>query len=235
MALDIYKKHFPGYKIIGINVEEPISDGGAIHCFTYTLAAKKSENIWFAKPDYMSSNDSILKLAAYVNSLSLIDSLTIFYKSENEKTFKNCNLIPERKNTGWYDIELAIPTSDLSINYYLMAINVNHEIIKAPITSPKAYYTILRTKQSIDSLQFTTDTLQFHEGIFKLNNFLKQPNKQFLYHWASLENYEIKKNNSIEASIRLTAGKAGKVYGFRLTVSDGNKLLYKNLYVKCLH
>ena len=233
MALEIYQKHFPAYRIIGINVEEAIADGGAVHCFTYSLSALSSDYIWFSKPCDIASEDSVLNFTAYVSSSNEIKDLNLYFRYSGQKRFQRQSFTRDINVDNWFELKLPIKKRE-KIEYYLIAKDVQKNLIKRPITAPMGYYTVEHESLQFTDIVFNDDTLIWKGGLLSLDYFVPSANSDYLFYWRSEDDFNVRNSNLLDASVRIKPEDRDFVYKFSLIISDGTNLMYKYFYVKRL-
>ena len=147
MALDIYRANFPGYRIIGINTNEAISDGGALHCLSYTIPQKEAAYIWHTPPSNFSLLQTNADLFAIISSSHEVDKLKLYYRYKTHSAFKvkECKAL----TSSVFSCRIPVSADTDSLFYYFDARLENQKHIFLPITAPKGYFTVKRNKEVI--------------------------------------------------------------------------------------
>ncbi len=228
MALAIYKQIFPAYKIIGIDVSEPIMHGGALHCLSYTMAAPVSEYLWISNPV---CSDTSIFIKALALSPFQVKHIDLFYRAANEKKFSKKTFAQKNDSSVFFYIEVPVATDCVKMEYYVQAKLDNKYLMTRPFMAPDFYFTEYLVLPEFESLRLRNDTFIWNGGNFELLQLAPGLSKDFIFFWKSLDDITIKDASSLDASVRLKAYEKDFVYSFRLTVFNGRSILYHDFFV----
>jgi agmatine deiminase len=140
-GLRIFEENMPGYEIIGVNVEQMINAGGAIHCITKTIGASEPLLINHAKHQDTYDDENPYKLEAIIKHVSGINQATLYYTTDLSQGFNQevtFSLVDAAENL-W---EAYIPAQEPQtvIHYYIDAkANSGKEQVR-PMTAPDGYF-----------------------------------------------------------------------------------------------
>jgi len=233
MALDIYQNNFPGYRIIGIDTEEPIVDGGAIHCLSYTIPKDTAFYIWHEAKKRISANTEIINILASVYFPKKIEKLAVFYKYNLNDEYKK-QVMTRQKPDNFFSQKVVFPKDKNHFYYYLKA-SYHEKSSFLPISAPKGYFLSSRNIEKDSRLlyRFTKDTILFRKNKIKLNNYVRYSmNKNCSYYWKSLDDLKIKNATNEKAQTRIPMKNRQKIYSFLITLSDGEKIVSDTLNIQ---
>jgi agmatine/peptidylarginine deiminase len=155
-ALQIWHDAMPGYRIVGIDVDNPgenlINLSGAIHCITHTIGVADPLWIVHEKIREVSSTENI-PVEAQIKHISGIDQAKVFWKEEDETTFHEVPMTNSSED-NWV-ANLTVPADSEEINYYIWAEANSGKSIARPMPAPDGYWTF-------NVLQMSTQELAEH-------------------------------------------------------------------------
>ena len=142
-ALAYYEELMPGYKVVGIDVDNPgenlISAFGAIHCITHTIGV--AEPLWIVHQPIDEANaSSTVSLDAMIKHISGISQAKVFWREEGAGPF-NENAMSPTTNDNWIT-DLSIPASGNNVEYYIWAEANSGKNLTRPLVAPEGYWTI---------------------------------------------------------------------------------------------
>jgi agmatine deiminase len=139
-ALEQWRVLMPGYKIVGINSNEPIKLDGALHCITHEIGVPDPLLIVHQRiRQDMVNPDGTWPAKARVSHRSGIASATLWYALDSTQAWQ---AIP-MSALGGDDYEAIIPkqTSGTVVHYYIEAEAVSGKKISRPLPAPAAHWT----------------------------------------------------------------------------------------------
>lgn len=138
LALRIYRKEMPGYRVVGIDCQQIIQANGALHCITQTIGVKAPLRMLHpSPPDPLPAwSETILRASA--SHPSGIKRLTAFIKPAGARDFSSIPM--HQKTTGDWEGILPGFAPGTRIQYYLEGEAYSGKIVQKPITAPKGYY-----------------------------------------------------------------------------------------------
>ncbi len=230
-ALAIYQKNFPAYRIIGINVDNPIMDGGAVHCLTYSVPADTAFIIWHENQKYFSASQKNLSFYATVFYPKQIQRLQLFYRFDKKNSFRQL-FMKQDDSLGVFSCTLNFPKHEKLLNYYILAQAVDGRTETLPMTAPEGFFTVQHHNKQRLVLSLPKDTPEVKKRILPLRaQFSGMDADELLFYWKSLDGLNMKNANKVNAKVFFPIKSAKKVYSFVLMVSDGEKLYSDTLRV----
>lgn len=142
IAARILKESLPGYKIVGIDVDNNpevlISASGAIHCITHTIGVndpllishQRLEDTYDAVNDYL--------VSAFVKHRSGITSATLYWTTDTTAGYQAVSMSNTATDT-WSGYIPAHPVGS-KIFYYIQGTAVNGKTQVRPIVAPQGYW-----------------------------------------------------------------------------------------------
>ncbi|SHK27008.1 agmatine deiminase family protein [Epilithonimonas mollis] len=139
-ALNIYKQSMPGYKVIGIDVdnagEDLISLSGAIHCITHTIGVADPLLINHSK--IKAVNNADVPVEAQIKHNSGIEQAKVFWRESGTSSFQEAIMTGSSENK-WIT-NLSLPPGSKKIEYYIWAKAKSGKMITRPIVAPDGYW-----------------------------------------------------------------------------------------------
>lgn len=139
-ALNIYKQLMPGYKIVGIDVdnsgEDLISLSGAIHCITHTIGV--ADPLWITHSKVKNSTSFSVPLEAQIKHNTGISQAKVFWRESGLTTFQETSMTSSTENK--WTATLSLPSTSKKIEYYIWAQANSGKSISRPIVAPDGYW-----------------------------------------------------------------------------------------------
>jgi len=157
-ALQILRRELPGYKIIGIDCDEMIGSGGALHCITKAIGAK-SPLLMVHQP----LRDTIFQANGYhieakLQHKSQILDATIFYTTDTAQGFSSVSMT--QLNQDYWTGNLPSQPKGSTVYYYIKAKSYSGKEQVRPLTAPKGFWEFkVKITTSNQSIEFNS-TLQ---------------------------------------------------------------------------
>lgn len=158
-ALQIWEEAMPGYKIVGIDVdnagENLINLSGAIHCITHTVGV--ADPLWITHEKLRNvSTISNIPVEAQIKHISGVEEAKVFWKESDESVFQEATMM----NTSGdiWTTNLTIPTDAEEINYYIWAEANSGKSITRPLPAPEGFWTFNVTQMSTE--EFAANNIQ---------------------------------------------------------------------------
>lgn len=154
IAQRIYEQALPGYKIVGIDVdnqgENLISYSGAIHCITHSVGVNEPLLI-----QHQELEDSYPKeqynVSAIIQHQSGIASATLFWTTNLEQDYQSLSMTNTDGNNWSAFIEENLSTPN-SVYYYIEATANSGKTLSRPLPAPEAYFKFNILEQNNASL-----------------------------------------------------------------------------------
>jgi agmatine deiminase len=139
-ALRILRQKLPGYKVVGIDCDEIIKNGGALHCITRAIGVKDPLLIVhqpFSEDTVIS--DQGLAILAKIQHRAFIQTASVMYRTDTTQTFTS---LPMTNYSGdyWRGI-LPQQPAGTTIQYYIKAKSFSNKEQVRPITAPNGFWT----------------------------------------------------------------------------------------------
>lgn len=157
-ALQIWEDLMPGYKIVGIdvdNTENLIALSGAIHCITHTIGV--ADPLWITHEKLRNvTTTSNIPVEAQIKHISGVEEAKVFWKESDETVFQEATMT----NTSGdiWATNLTIPTDAEEINYYIWAEANSGKSISRPLPAPEGFWTFNVTQMSTE--EFAANNIQ---------------------------------------------------------------------------
>ena len=150
-ALAQYQELLPGYKVVGIDVDNPgenlINSLGAIHCITHTIGV--ADPLWIVhQPIDDANTNATMTLEAMIKHISGVAQAKVFWRKEGTSTYNQLDMSPSNGDTWIAD--LTIPSSGENIEYYIWARAISGKELTRPIVAPDGFWTIQVENLSVD-------------------------------------------------------------------------------------
>lgn len=147
-ALQIWEDLMPGYRIIGIDVdnsENLIALSGAIHCITHTIGV--ADPLWITHEKLKNvTTPSNIPVEAQIKHISGIEEAKVFWKEADESSFHEAVMT---NTTGdIWSTNLTVPTDAEEIDYYIWAEANSGKSINRPLPAPEGFWTFSVTQMS---------------------------------------------------------------------------------------
>ncbi|MCB0845312.1 MAG: agmatine deiminase family protein [Bacteroidetes bacterium] len=140
VALRIYRNQFPGYRVVGIDCNEVIKAGGALHCITREIGVNDPLLIRHRHLLDVYENHSDYQVSAYIKHSSGIEHAKIYYATDKNGPFQEIDMVrsPTRKHvwTGF----IPVQNSGEKVFYYISATANSGKTISRPLTAPAGYW-----------------------------------------------------------------------------------------------
>lgn len=151
-ALNIYKQLMPGYKVVGIDVdnsgEDLISLSGAIHCITHTIGV--ADPLWITHSKIKNVTNLSVPVEAQIKHNSGIVQAKVFWRENGDIGFQETNMANPTENK--WTANLSLPSTSKKIEYYIWAQANSGKSITRPIVAPDGYWTFDVAQLSVEDL-----------------------------------------------------------------------------------
>lgn len=158
-ALQIWENLMPGYKIVGIDVdnagENLIDLSGAIHCITHTIGV--ADPLWITHEKLRNvATTSNIPVEAQIKHISGVEEAKVFWKESDEMVFQEATMT--HTSGDIWTTNLTIPTDAEEINYYIWAEANSGKSITRPLPAPEGFWTFNVTQMGTD--EFAANNIQ---------------------------------------------------------------------------
>lgn len=149
-ALNTYRELMPGYKVIGIDVdnngENLIAQSGAIHCITHTIGVENPLLI-VHQPIKASNSSKTIEIKSMIKHNSGIKNAKVLWRKKGDASFKATEMILSNKD-NWSAV-LPSEASTYDVEYYIEATANSGKTLTRPLVAPKGYWTITNNTLSV--------------------------------------------------------------------------------------
>ena len=144
-AFRILKAALPGYKITGIDCDEPsspiISASGAIHCITHAVHVNDPLLITHQRLADKCYTETSYAVNAKIFHKSGISNATLYWTNDTLQGFTPLNMTLINPGTGEYSASIPQQALGQTVYYYISANAVSGKTITRPITAPLGRWT----------------------------------------------------------------------------------------------
>lgn len=152
-ALQIWQEAMPGYRIVGIDVDNPseplINGGGAIHCITHTIGVADPLWIVHEKIRYATANSNVA-IEAQIKHISGVAQAKVFWKEEDETEFQELSMTNSSGDNWTTTITVHMDSEE--IDYYIWAEANSGKSIARPMPAPEGFWTFNVLQMSTEEL-----------------------------------------------------------------------------------
>ncbi|GAB4403558.1 MAG: hypothetical protein OHK0039_02900 [Bacteroidia bacterium] len=133
-ALRILREQLPGYRVVGINSNQMIPAGGALHCITQAVGVRDPLLITHRPLRDTLDADSVYQVDATIRHRSGIASASIYYSQDTAAGYQVAPMVLEDSvDHLWRGY---IPGHTGQIFYYIAATATNGKQMQRPMTAP---------------------------------------------------------------------------------------------------
>lgn len=134
LALRLYRREMPGYRVVGIDCQEIIRANGALHCITQTVGVRDPLLIVHQPPKQLPFNWNGPTLSAVIAHRSGVDMVLLHFQRDFQSPFEVIEM--KRSAQNIWEVTLPIYSSNTAISYYIEAYAHNGKRITRPMTAP---------------------------------------------------------------------------------------------------
>ncbi|PCJ89112.1 MAG: hypothetical protein COA57_02550 [Flavobacteriales bacterium] len=139
-ALRIYRENLPGYNIVGIDCNQIIPAGGALHCITKLVGAENPLLISHKELDDQYESSSSYQVDAYINHKTDISSASVFYTIDTAAGYQAVSMsLTNVVNHTWTGDIPAQPAGSRVFYYIDATANLGKQQMR-PMTAPNGYW-----------------------------------------------------------------------------------------------
>jgi len=139
-ALETIRQLMPGYKVVGINCSQIISQGGAIHCITHTIGVNEPLLINHKQIANSSNTTSAYIAEAQIKHISGISSATLYYRTDTLQAYQSITMQLQNALTDTWSASIPAQQAGTTVYYYIEATANNSKQMQRPLTAPQGYY-----------------------------------------------------------------------------------------------
>lgn len=222
-ALQIYKDAMPGYKVVGIDCNQPIAASGAIHCITHEIASPNPLLISHQRSRDITKAVKKQPVSAYIKHRSGIEKASIYYTTDLANPFVEKEMVKSTTEENiWTD---SIPVADdaTKIYYYIKAKSVSGKEQVRPITAPSGYWSFSVISSENYVANAGSDQTVEAIDLVQLNGSASTaPNSNIVYQWKSLSDITLSENTIVNPTFTAPRTDENQDYEFTLKVGNGS-------------
>jgi agmatine/peptidylarginine deiminase len=139
-AYRIVKGALPGYKVVGIDCNDPINASGAIHCITHSIGS--SDPLLISSQPLADTYVTLTPytIAAYINHKSGIQTAEIYYSTDTLQPFQSVALTLTSASAHTWTGYIPAQPVGTTVYYYIEGHAVSGKSQVRPITAPTGYW-----------------------------------------------------------------------------------------------
>ena len=142
IALRVYRENFPGYKVVGINVNEMIWANGALHCITKEIGV--DQPLWIAHDRLTDIADNELwmeyPVEALVKHKSGVASVTLHYSTDTLLGYQALPMTQDPLDAAKWTGAIPHQENGSEVFYYISAQANNGKSQVRPLAAPAGYF-----------------------------------------------------------------------------------------------
>ncbi|MCC6727695.1 MAG: agmatine deiminase family protein [Saprospiraceae bacterium] len=142
-AFRIYRTHFPGYKIAGINCNEIIDELGALHCITKEIGVNDPILIVHQRHRDVTNNDEQTagyELFASIKHRSGIANATVYYRTDTTANYQSVAMQSAGIGTDEWVGLIPHQPNGKCVYYYISATANSTKTTVRPLAAPEGYF-----------------------------------------------------------------------------------------------
>ncbi len=159
-ALRIYQEAMPGYNIVGIDCNDIIRAGGAIHCITKEIGVADPLLINHQPLKDHTEDEESLAFRAKIRHRSGIESAILHFTSDTTEGFASAEMTLVDPENHIYEVELASlagKRNSTPFYYYIEAIANNGKTITRPMPGPQGPWKFETALQTSATFSIVSD------------------------------------------------------------------------------
>lgn len=136
-ALRILEESLPGYKVVGINCNQIIQAGGALHCITRAIGAQQP--LLIAHQRLRDTNDPVndYTVDAWIRHTSGIASANLFYSTDTSQGFTAIPMTLTNAATDTWSADIPAQPYGTRIHYHIQALSNSGKMQVRPMPAPQ--------------------------------------------------------------------------------------------------
>jgi agmatine deiminase len=147
-AQDTLKKYKPGYEIVAVDCNDPVQNGGAVHCISKEVGVQQPLRIVHAA---IRSADMDIPAQWQVKSLvqhrSGIADVSLFYTTDLTTGYTEIPMTASSM-ANYFEANIPIQSVGTTIYYYIHATANDGKTINRPMPAPEGYWTFKAVQAS---------------------------------------------------------------------------------------
>jgi agmatine deiminase len=160
-ALRIYREAMPGYRIKGINCNQIIPSGGAIHCISKEIGVHDPLRIVHLPISGEVYAIEGVPVDAIIQHREGIDEAYIYYTSDTLAGFEFVVMTPDASQPGTWSGFIPWHEEGTQLFYYIEAIATNGKVQRRPMTAPEGHWHFVMPEQPVSTHQTTLSDIVF--------------------------------------------------------------------------
>lgn len=140
VALAIYRKHLPGYNVVGINCNSIIHKLGALHCITKLIGVKDPLRISHPRLRDVYHTEEGYEVNTWVQHKNGIESVFLHYRLEDELYYDSIAMTQNGNDLELWTANIPSQASGSTVQYYISAHAVGGKYQVRPLPAPEGYF-----------------------------------------------------------------------------------------------
>lgn len=141
-AFRIYREHFPGYKVVGIDCNEMIWALGALHCITKEVGAH--DPLWIVHQRFRSIDDNEAwgdyPISAQIKHRQGIANAQLYWTTDTLAGYEPIEMFPDIAQTDMWNASIPHQPNGTEIFYYIQGEANDGKVQVRPLPAPAGYY-----------------------------------------------------------------------------------------------
>lgn len=139
-ALRLYREYYPGYRVVGIDCNNMISELGALHCITQLVGVEQPLWIAHARLRDTYTTTGPYPVVARLRHSSGIAGAELYYRIWPDTTYQRQPMQPDSADAHQWTAYIPAQPPGARIQYYIAAAAANGKVQRRPLPAPEAYY-----------------------------------------------------------------------------------------------
>ena len=139
-ALRILRESLPGYRVVGINCNQIIKAGGALHCITRAIGVDDPLLIQHRRLRDIYENNYDYQVNANISHQSGVKNATIYFRTDTTDAFQAIEMLKSPTGNNLWTGFIPIQNSGEEVFYYIAAEANSGKTITRPLTAPEGYW-----------------------------------------------------------------------------------------------
>ena len=166
-ALRIWRESLPGYRIVGIDCNDIIAAGGAIHCITHSVGV--NDPLWIShqalNDTYDTEND--YQVTARIQHRTGIANAKLYWTTDTTQAYNETELLVSDEANHLYTGFIPAQPGDTEVFYFVGAQAESGKSQVRPIVAPEGTWSFM----VLDSGVVTSQGTKVLNSLFKLQAF----------------------------------------------------------------
>lgn len=141
-ALRVYREHFPGYEVVGIDVRELIRSGGALHCVTLTVGARDPLRMVHQPLRERQLDEDGTEIQALVQHASGVKWVEVWFSQDLNKRFRSLRMHRVGGTQDQWQARLPRLQKGVPLYYFLRAKAESGKVQTRPMSGARGSWKV---------------------------------------------------------------------------------------------